>query len=249
MSLPLQSLPLLEVVRRVVILVIQCVASYLVKTGRLKVNYSRKLAHFSELISIWVVNRTFFNYNLQYFIISGTVSFLASLIFIKPIRERVAFLAFLFLSYDRPEDRPHTVRLTSTQILGMTVTLVGMAYLYRFSGLSLDLLAVPLMVTAFGDGLAEPVGIYFGKKEYQTEDLFGDRVYTRTYAGSTMVFLSALVTLMVFSYLFSLGTLIVLIAVLPLLMTLTEAYSPHTWDNPFLYLVGGLVTYALVLMF
>ena len=29
---------------------------------------------------------------------------------------------------------------------------------------------------------------------------------------------------------------------IPILMTLAEAFSPHTWDGPFLYLSGGLST-------
>jgi len=37
-------------------------------------------------------------------------------------------------------------------------------------------------------------------------------------------------------------------AILPLLMTVTEAHSPHTWDNPFLYLIGGIAIYVFVLL-
>jgi len=36
---------------------------------------------------------------------------------------------------------------------------------------------------------------------------------------------------------------------LPPLMTATEAFAPHTWDNPFITLVGAvyiLLTYELV---
>ena len=38
-------------------------------------------------------------------------------------------------------------------------------------------------------------------------------------------------------------------AALPPVMTATEAYAPHTWDNPFITLVGAafiLLTYELV---
>ena len=28
-------------------------------------------------------------------------------------------------------------------------------------------------------------------------------------------------------------------------MTVIEAYAPHTWDNPFLYLVGGLLVFIV----
>jgi dolichol kinase len=248
MSIPLQNWPLLEIIRLLLLLGIQCTTSYLVKEGKLKVNYSRKVVHFTHLLSTLFINRTFFNYSIKYFIISGTLSLFESLIMVEPIRKRISFIAFIFLSYDRPEDRPHTVRLASTQIIGMNISLIGVAYLYRLSGLPLDLLALPLIITAFGDGLAEPIGVRFGKRKYKTRDLFGDRVYTRSYEGSAIVFLSSIVALMAFNHFFPMNELICLFAVLPLLMTITEAHSPHTWDNPFLYLVGGLAIYFIVLI-
>ncbi len=248
MSLPLQNWPLLEVIRLIVYLATLCTTSYLVKEGKLKVNYSRKVVHFTHILSTLFINRTFFNYSIEYFVISGTISLAESLIMVEPIRKRVRLVAFIFLSYDRPEDRPHTVRLAATQVLGMNVALIGVAYLYSLSGLALDLLALPLIITAFGDGLAEPVGVRFGKRKYQTKDLFGDRVYTRSYEGSSMVFLSSIAASASFSYLFHMNELICVFAVLPLLMTITEAYSPHTWDNPFLYLIGGLAIYFIVLI-
>jgi dolichol kinase len=248
MDLPLNNWPILEVIRLLGLFTIQCVTSYLVKQGKLRVNYSRKVLHFSHLLSTLLINRTFFNYSIEYFIISGSLSLAQSLIFVKPIRKRIRFIGFLFLSYDRPEDRPHTVRLATTQILGMNIVLVGLAYLYGISGVQLDLLALPLVITAFGDGLAEPIGVRFGKRKYRTKDLFGDRVYTRSYEGSAMVFLTTIVALSSFYNLFSLGAFACLLAILPLLMTITEAHSPHTWDNPFLYLIGGLAVYVSVLL-
>lgn len=248
MYLTLQYWPVLEVIRLIGLLAIQCLTSFMVKKDKLRVNYSRKVVHFSQLLSTLVINRTFFNYNIEYFIISGSLSFAESLIFIEPIRKRVRLIDFLFLSYDRPEDRPHTVRLATTQIIGMNIALITIAYLYGFSGVPLDLLALPLVITAFGDGLAEPIGIRFGKHKYQTKDMFGNRVYTRSYEGSAMVFLTTIIALSISQNLFSSSTLFCLLAVLPLLMTITEAYSPHTWDNPFLYLIGGLIIYIFVLL-
>lgn len=248
MYLPLHNWPILEIIRLVGLLSIQVVTSQLVKQGKLKVNYSRKIIHFSQLLSTLVINRTFFNYSMEYFIISGSLSFAESLIFIEPIRNRFRFIGFLFLSYDRPEDRPHTVKLATTQIIGMNIALIGIAYLYRYSGLPLDLLALPLIITAFGDGLAEPIGVRFGKHKYRTKDLFGKRVYTRSYEGSAMVFFTTIAALSASFHLFSLSALFCLFAFLPFLMTVTEAHSPHTWDNPFLYLIGGLAIYVVVLL-
>ena len=130
----------------------------------------------------------------------------------------------------------------------MNIALITVAYLYGLSEVSLDLLAFPLAITAFGDGLAEPIGVRFGKHNYQTRDLFGNRVYTRSYEGSAMVFPTTVITLSASSDLFSSSALFCLFLVLLLLMTATEAHSPHTWDNSFLYLIGGLAIYVFVLL-
>jgi len=130
----------------------------------------------------------------------------------------------------------------------MNIALIGVAYLYGLSGLPLDLLAVPLVITAFGDGLAEPIGIRFGRHKYRTKDLFGNRVYTRSYEGSAMVFLTTIVVLSSSYHLFSLSALICLFAILPLLMTVTESTLAPYLDNPFLYLIGGIAIYIFVLL-
>lgn len=235
----------LELIRIMFIIIVGFIVSYLVKEGKLKVNYSRKIAHFSHILSTLFINGVFLDYNIQYFVASGTISLFQILLFTEPIRSRIALLDFFFLSYDRPEDRPHTVRLAFTQLLAMNVVLIAMALIYLRAGIPLDLLAIPMFVTAFGDGLAEPVGVRFGRNKYEVMALFTDRVYTRSYEGSAMVTLSTIFSLVVFRSLFSLNQLIMLLMVMPFLMTLTEAKAPHTWDNPFLYLVAGLVIYLV----
>lgn len=247
MTLQLPSWSLLELARLAFIFATQYAMSYMVRAGRLRVNYSRKVAHFSHILSTLLINRTFLDYSIQYFVVSGTLSLFQILLFSEPIRSRVALLDFFFLSYDRPEDRPHTVRLAFTQLLAMNSVLVGMALLYRYSGLPLDLLAIPMFVTAFGDGLAEPVGVRFGRNKYEVTVLFTDRVYTRSFEGSAMVTLSTIVAFVVFRYLFSGGQFMLLIMVMPFLMTVTEAWAPHTWDNPFLYLMAGSVIYVVMM--
>jgi len=236
---------LLELARLLFLFVIYYSLSLLVKGGRLKVNYSRKVVHFAHIVSPLIVNRAFFDYSLDYFVRSGLVTLAFPLLFVECIRLRVPLLDTLFYSFDRPEDRPHTVRLAFTQQAAMYLVLVGLALIYLHSGLSLDLLAVPLLITAFGDGLAEPVGVRFGENRYQVTALFTSRTYTRSYEGSSMVLLATVFTLLALRDYFSLNQLLLLLLYMPFKMTLIEAYAPHTWDNPFLYLVGGLLVYIV----
>ncbi|MBN1683194.1 hypothetical protein JW865_06550 [Candidatus Bathyarchaeota archaeon] len=231
----------LEFIRLIFLFFIYYFLSIQVKQGKLKVNYSRKIIHFAHIVSPLLVNRTFFDYSMDYFIKSGLTTLIFPLIFIDPIRKKVSILDTLFYAFDRPEDRPHTVRLAFTQQAAMYFILIGMAFVYQYMGLSLDLLAVPLLITAFGDGLAEPIGVRFGKNTYRVSALFTNKTYTRSYEGSSMVLLASFFTLIVLRSYFSLNQLVLLIIYMPFKMTIIEAYAPHTWDNPFLYLVGGLL--------
>ena len=244
MAFPVPRWGVLEAVRLCFLFVVYYVLSLMVEKGLLRVNYSRKAVHFSHILSPLIVNRAFLGYSVDYFVKSGLSSLLLTLLFLEPIRVRSPLLRRLFLCFDRPEDRPHTVRLAFTQLLAMNLVIVGMAYLYSFSGLSMDLLAIPLVITAFGDGLAEPVGVRFGRIKYETTALFTDRTYTRSYEGSSTVLLATAVTLLFFRGHFSSPQLLLLLIYMPFKMTVIEAYSPHTWDNPFLYFAGGMMIYV-----
>lgn len=236
---------LLELSRLLFLFAVYYSLSLWVKRGGLRVNYSRKVVHFAHIVSPLMVNRAFFDYSIDYFVKSGLVTLAFPLLFVEPVRRRVPILDTLFYAFDRPEDRPHTVKLAFTQQLAMYLVLVGLAFLYRWAGLSLDLLAVPLLVTALGDGLAEPVGVRFGENRYEVTALFTSRTYTRSYEGSSMVLLATVFTLLAFRELFSVNQLLLLLVYMPFKMTVVEAYAPHTWDNPFLYLVGGLLVFLV----
>jgi len=47
------------------IIIVGFIVSYLVKEGKLKVNYSRKIAHFSHILSTLFINGVFLDYNIS----------------------------------------------------------------------------------------------------------------------------------------------------------------------------------------
>jgi len=234
-----------EFARLIILFIIYYSLSILVKNDKLKVNYSRKAVHFAHILSPLLINRVLYNYSLDYFLKSGITTLAFPLLFIEPIRKKISLLDTLFYCFDRPEDQPHTVRLAFTQQAAMYFVLVGMAYLYTHFGLNLDLLAVPMLITAFGDGFAEPIGVRYGKNKYEVTALFTSRKYTRSFEGSSMVTLATVATLFVLQGHFSFNQFLFLMIYMPLKMTIVEAYAPHTWDNPFLYLVGGLLVFLV----
>src|SRR5205085_7155054 len=106
----------------------------------------------------------------------------------KPFRTRVRTLATMFRSFDRPEDRPHTLLWLTTQVLGAYAVMTPMTILFGAWHMS-ELMFVPVLIHGVGDGLAEPVGIRWGRHKYTTRAfLGGDRRFTRSFEGSACVF-------------------------------------------------------------
>ena len=103
-------------------------------------------------------------------------------------------------------------------------------------------------LSMIGDGLAEPVGVRFGRIRYKSYALFTKKRYFRTVEGSLTVFFSSVLVVVWFGGLFTDQQFIYAICILPLILTLTEAISPHTWDGPFLSGVSGLVV-SIILAF
>jgi phytol kinase len=112
-----------------------------------------------------------------------------------------------------------------------------MVWLFGQWGLA-SLVLIPILINVIGDGLAEPVGVRFGKNEYKTRALFTNKEYVRTLEGSACVLITGfIVVAMHFEY-FTTTQFVLSMLLVPIIMTLTEAYSPHTWDTPFLMFTG-----------
>jgi phytol kinase len=132
-----------------------------------------------------------------------------------------------------------------------------------------------VLINGLGDGLAEPVGLYFGKftpygysLKYKTRGYWLEMekrevsdnscckipfkvklkhdYFTRSYPGSFMVWLVSIIAIFIFHEPFNRNQLIIGAIFIPIIMTLTEAFSPRTWDSPFLFLVGALLLSALI---
>ena len=109
----------------------------------------------------------------------------------------------------------------------------------------MELIFIIIIINGIGDGLAEPIGVRFGKHKYKTHALFTKKKYERSLEGSACVFLTALIAIILFSKSFSPIQFIVAIITIPILMTLAEAFAPHSWDNPFLFIVGEIQLFLI----
>ena len=218
---------------------------YLVANG-VKVNYTRKIFHFIFFyFPIYLAAVLPYEATLITTLTSGCVLLLCLSLMWEPVRERSSFLCIAYSAIDRPEDRPFTLIWISTQLVATYLILMIMIYwLAQYQHASL--IYITVLVAGIGDGLAEPVGIRFGKHHYRVRALFTEKIYFRTLEGSSCVFVSGILALALLSEQLNSTELILGMAIIPATMTLAEALSPHTWDGPFLYLAGGTSTVAVL---
>jgi hypothetical protein len=225
-----------------------------VDTGRINVAYTRKASHIFATFVIPVLwtpaviegVELYHEWYLSVTWKSFAVFVLPYALMIRPIRSRVRLLYLGHRSFDRPEDRPYTLIWFITQMLAIGLLLVPMSQYFAANGVW-SLYLVAAISNGLGDGLAEPIGKVFGKKKYKVRALFTSREYTRSYAGSACVAFFTTVSILINIPILSIGELITLLAILPALLTLIEAKSPHTWDNFFMYIACWVVIYVVVL--
>jgi phytol kinase len=212
----------------------------------LRVNYARKIVSILFFLLTTLILIEFDKASGWTGIILGiTMPLLWIFSFLKPIRERIKFFAICFASIDRPEDRPHTILWLSTAvIIGYWVLILMIEWLKIYN--AEHLVFITLFISTFGDGLAEPIGVKFGKNKYKTRALFTKQFYHRTFEGSACVTLSAIAIIVAMANHMTEPQFWAMLLIMPIAMTLTEAKSPHTWDNPFMHLAGGLITVGII---
>lgn len=227
-----------------------CYATYyscgkLVEMFHTRVAYTRKLMHFVTFALPWTLQHAFgLQANLKVAIIASFLVPLHMLIFVEPIRRRSKFVATMFRGFDRPEDRPYTLWWMITQFVAAYFVYVALygAMIYRHVT---EWMIIPLLIMAIGDGLAEPVGVRFGKHPYTTTALNGKRTYRRTWEGSACVFITGIIVVLCLTHWFTPRQLIAALLVLPASGTLLEAKAPHTWDQPVMLLGMGVELLAI----
>ncbi|HEY3487077.1 MAG TPA: hypothetical protein VGL10_03340 [Gammaproteobacteria bacterium] len=218
---------------------------WVLKRG-IRVNYTRKIFHFMLFFfPLALMDVLPYQSSFVTIVLSGLI-FLCSIgTFIHPLRSRSSFLATAYASFDRPEDRPFTLLWLSTQVLATYAVMIPVLLWLGHYGKE-SLIYITLVIAGMGDGLAEPVGVRFGKHKYRTRAFFTDRVYTRSIEGSLCVLFTGIFAVILLRGQLTAPQFWLALAIIPLAMTLAEALSPHTWDSPFLYLVGGTSTVAVL---
>lgn len=220
-----------------------------VKVYHLKVNYTRKGVHFSWFFfpmfayDVMLITEPFYRLIISIFSLS------CILFSIGPYcRNMLEFCQICFASVDRPEDRPKTLYWLVSQTIAGYVVLIFFYIVFDSMHIPLQLLYLTILAVTIGDGLAEPIGVRFGKRKYLVKAFNDGRTYYRTLEGSIVVYVASLIICLFFSHYFNTLGFSLLLLIFPLIITIIEARSPHTWDTPFLFLGGNLsilLTYVL----
>lgn len=156
-------------------LVWECFLSWIVLRYDIKINYTRKLGNLLKVPKYFVAEYIFPGYSSTALSMTTALAINQTLfnsMYYRRSREAVPFFSYVFLSQDRREDRPDTL------IFQVTEDLMRFAIYFPFKLLVADLIGnpaiifIPIAVNNIGDGLAEPVGVAFGKHKYTTTALY-----------------------------------------------------------------------------
>lgn len=214
----------------------------------LRVNYGRKILS----VAFFLLSALYLSFlgrttGIIHHIIGFAIPMIWILSYCQIFREKSSFLRTGFAAFDRPEDRPFTILWLSTNMaVGYWMIYLAIIVLNLYG--AAHLIFITVFISTFGDGLAEPVGVAYGRHRYKVKALFTNRIYHRSYEGSACVFLSAISAIIAMHDYMTTPQFIAMLALMSIAMTITEAKSPHTWDNPFMHLVGGIITVLIVLI-
>jgi dolichol kinase len=229
-----------QLIRVLLLYTIAYVTGRWVETSNIKVNYTRKINHFALFfLPQLLMKLNPFTPTVATTLTGSLIGILTLAIYALPLRNRCSVISTMFSSFDRPEDRPFTLFWLSTQIIASYIVVLFLM-LFVMNEHHYDFIFIPILINGIGDGLAEPVGIRFGRHAYQTRALFTKKRYTRSLEGSACVLVTSIIAVLLYHPHFSPSQFTGALLIMPILMTLAEAFSPHSWDSPFLFLVGGL---------
>ena len=155
-------------------LIWECFLSWIVLRYNIKINYTRKLGNLLKVPKYFVADffPDFTSTALSMTTALAINQTLFCAMYYRRSREKIPFFSYVFLSQDRREDRPDTL------IFQVTEDILRYAIYFPFKLLVVDriqrpsIIFIPIAVNNIGDGLAEPVGVAFGKHKYSTTALY-----------------------------------------------------------------------------
>jgi phytol kinase len=156
-------------------------AGLMTVTTGFNAGYTRKICHLALFASsplmmfLWPANKASSSGEALWGALwTVWTSFAPFYFFIKPVRRRFTAALLCFRAIDREEDRPYTLEwLVSQGVAGLVAIVAIMIFMAIVGGPKRQaLVLIPIIINGIGDGLAEPVGIAFGRHKYKTRALW-----------------------------------------------------------------------------
>eukprot|EP01084_Bolivina_argentea_P086107 155646_1 len=156
-------------------------------------------------------------------------------------------------AFERKEDRPNHLLWLNSQGILYYIFLFGLSFWWSELDTGVFVL-IPALVSGLGDGLAEPVGVKFGRNgcgtgkdcTYKTHGCCTKYDYVRSVPGSSMVLLSGYIGVALCYNQYTMWQFIIAMLIVPPVGCITEAKAPHTMDNPFIALIVGSVATVIL---
>ena len=227
-----------QLIKYLIISIIQYFMALLVIHKEVKVNYTRKVIHISYFIFPQLLDIIFIKYKKNKYTELWNIWIILFLLLMlsEHVRNKIPIIDKMFKAVDRPEDKPYTLIWFSSQIISTLIVVIPFSI--YFSKIDrIGLIFIPMLINGLADGLAEPIGIRFGKHKYKTKACLSNREYERSYEGSLCVFFVSTVIILSYYLYMSKNEYIFNVMSIPILTTLTEAFAPHTWDSPLIFFV------------
>ena len=227
-----------QLIKYLLISIIQYIMALLVVYKNAKVNYTRKVIHISYFLIPQLLDIILIKYKKNLYTECWNIWIILLLLILlsEKIRKKISIINTMFKAVDRPEDRPYTLIWFSTQIIATLVIVIPFGIYFSHKN-RVGLIFIPILINGLADGLAEPIGIRFGKHKYKTRACLSNRKYERSYEGSFCVFIVSFIIIASYYKYINLYQYIFCLLTIPILITFTEAFSPHTWDSPCIFFV------------
>ena len=228
----------------------QMFLSFLAMRYGIRINYTRKLSHLLRIPKFFVSQYLpgFDKNPINLMMVFAFSQTLYMLMFMRWTRERLPLFQYIFIAQNRIEDQPNTLIFQVTEDIMRFAVYYPVSIWIASQEKSTAIIYIPQTINSIGDGLAEPIGIRFGKHKFKTTALYFDGKwlngsFTRSIEGSMCVLLTTAAVISVeFGFgVFSNAQYLYLMMTMPFYMTIAEAFAPHTNDGPFLALVGCFI--------